>query len=183
MRLYHTGYQEIRQPDVHYGRKNADFGQGFYLTANEDFASRWARERKGEQTFVNSYELDLTGLQVHRFERDADWFSYIFANRRAMEDRYAEADVIIGPIANDTIFETFGILTSGYLKDEEALKLLQIDPCYEQVVLKTQKAADHLTWLSSRIISGEEIASVRESVVREQEAYQAAFAEVMQGFA
>ena len=38
MLLYHTGYQEIASPDVHYGRKNADFGQGFYLTANEAFA-------------------------------------------------------------------------------------------------------------------------------------------------
>lgn len=32
MLLYHTGYQEIREPDIHHGRKNADFGQGFYLT-------------------------------------------------------------------------------------------------------------------------------------------------------
>lgn len=40
MRLYHTGRQEIRRPDVCYGRKNADFGQGFYMTAQEDFAAR-----------------------------------------------------------------------------------------------------------------------------------------------
>ena len=32
MKLYHTGYQEIRIPDLTVGRKNADFGQGFYLT-------------------------------------------------------------------------------------------------------------------------------------------------------
>ena len=41
MVLYHTGYQEIRVPDIHHGRINADFGQGFYLTANEEFARRW----------------------------------------------------------------------------------------------------------------------------------------------
>ena len=29
--------------------------------------------------------------------------------------------MIIGPIANDTIFDTFGILSSGFLKPEEAL--------------------------------------------------------------
>ncbi len=33
------------------------------------------------------------------------------------------ADVIIGPIANDTIFETFGIISSGYLTTEQAMKL------------------------------------------------------------
>ena len=26
--------------------------------------------------------LDLSGLTVHRFERDGAWFDYIFANRR-----------------------------------------------------------------------------------------------------
>lgn len=26
MILYHTGYQEIRYPDIRFGRKNADFG-------------------------------------------------------------------------------------------------------------------------------------------------------------
>ena len=45
--LYHTGFREIREPDVHFGRKNADFGQGFYMTAEKEFASRWATEQKG----------------------------------------------------------------------------------------------------------------------------------------
>ena len=97
MRLYHTGFQKIPAPDVHYGRKNADFGQGFYLTAEEDFAARWAGERKGETTYVNVYDLDLEGLRVHRFRRDGDWFSYIAANRSGKEDMLPEADVIIGP--------------------------------------------------------------------------------------
>lgn len=45
--LFHLGYNEIREPDVHYGRKNADFGQGFYLSPDREFSVRWARERKG----------------------------------------------------------------------------------------------------------------------------------------
>ena len=81
MRLYHTGYEEIREPDIHHGRKNTDFGQGFYMTANEAFACRWARERAGKKTIMNTYELDLEGLALHRFERDTDWFNYIYNNR------------------------------------------------------------------------------------------------------
>ena len=30
MALYHTGYQEIRVPDIRHGRINADFGQGLF---------------------------------------------------------------------------------------------------------------------------------------------------------
>ncbi|MBQ3385478.1 MAG: hypothetical protein IJG59_09775 [Erysipelotrichaceae bacterium] len=44
----------------------------------------------------------------------------MFHNRRLQDE--LNADVIIGPIANDTIFDTLGILTSGYLSSEEALK-------------------------------------------------------------
>ena len=43
MVLYHTGYQEICVPDIRHGRINADFDQGFYLTANEEFAEEMER--------------------------------------------------------------------------------------------------------------------------------------------
>lgn len=115
MRLYHTGYEEIREPDIHHGRKNADFGQGFYLTADEEFASRWARERAGMKTIMNTYELELEGLRVHRFERDVEWFEYIFNNRAGREDYLAEADVIVGPIANDTFLTLSGLLPVDFL--------------------------------------------------------------------
>ena len=37
MILYHTSDREIRIPDIHHGRKNADFGWGFYLTPDKEF--------------------------------------------------------------------------------------------------------------------------------------------------
>ena len=51
--LYHTGFQSIPEPDIRYGRKNADFGQGFYLSADLAFSKRWAREQKGLSTWLN----------------------------------------------------------------------------------------------------------------------------------
>ena len=98
MKLYHTGKTEIREPDIRRGRKNADFGQGFYLTPDLEFTYRWA----GPDAVVNEYEFDETGLLIHRFERDEDWFRYIFYNRRARDE--LTADVVIGSIANDTIW-------------------------------------------------------------------------------
>ena len=86
LHLYHTGFHELRSPDITVGRKNADFGQGFYLSANDAFAGKWARESRGRQVYVNAYELDLSGLTLLRFGRDAGWFDYIFQNRRAMPD-------------------------------------------------------------------------------------------------
>ena len=39
-------------------------------------------------------------------------------------DTLQSADVIIGPIANDTIYDTFGIITSGFLTHHQAKRLL-----------------------------------------------------------
>ncbi len=146
MILYHTGKMEIKNPDIHYGRKNADFGWGFYLTPDKDFTYRWARKN----AVVNVYELDETGLDIYVFSRDEEWYRYIFDNRRG-NDRLT-ADVIIGPIANDTIYDMLGIISSGFLKTEEALKLLSIGPEYTQVAIKTEKAAKNLRFISSQII-------------------------------
>ncbi len=179
MILYHTGFDVIKEPDIHHGRKNADFGQGFYLTADEDFAKRWARVRKNENTVVNVYELDTTDLVIHRFSRDAEWFAYISGNRNFKEDTLV-ADVIIGPIANDTIYDTFGIITSGMLPPEESLKLLQAGPEYHQIALKTEKAAQHLRWNNAYFLSPDEVAGYRKIVEAEEAEYQALISEELE---
>ena len=80
---------------------------------------------------------------------------------------------IIGPIANDTIFDTLGIMTSGYLKPEDAAGLLMIGPEYTQVVIKTEKAVKQLHFIRSETV--ERIDS--ETLRMEQEAYQKSFAQ------
>ena len=62
------------------------------------------------------YELEVENLKVRHLQRDEEWFEYIFSNRRGKLDSLMDYDVIIGPIANDTIFNTFGIITSGFLE-------------------------------------------------------------------
>ncbi len=111
---------------------------------------------------------------IQRFERDEEWFEYIFRNRRVIDG--LTADVIIGPIANDTIFDTFGIISSGFLKTKDAMKLLMVGPEYTQVAIKSKKAADRLRWIRS-----EKCPRINEELRKaEQEEYAIAFAEVMQ---
>lgn len=164
MRLYHASKEEIRKPDVHFGRKNADFGQGFYLSPDMEFARRWS----GEGFLINVYELELQGLRVRELRRNEEWFSYIFQNRRTRDT--LEADVIIGPIANDTLYDTLGIISSGFLDPEDALELLMIGPAYTQVALKTPEAAACLTWLGAEKVQNP--AKYREKLRQEETAYQ-----------
>ncbi len=176
MNLYHTGFEIIKNPDVHMGRANADFGQGFYLTADEEFAHRWARVRKDRQTIVNAYVLDTSDLVVYNFTRNEEWFKYIFNNRGGYPDKL-EADVVIGPIANDTIYDTYGVITSGVLEPHEAMRLLMIGPEYHQIALKTDKAAGNLEWVSSVELSEKEVEGYRYIVAKEEEEYQEIFGE------
>ena len=170
MILYHTSNQIIEHPDIHHGRKNADFGWGFYLTPDREFTYRWAREN----AVVNEYELNATGLKVHTFKRDTDWFEYIFHNRRLQDS--IDADVIIGPIANDTIFDTLGIITSGFLNSEQALRLLMIGPEYTQVAIKTEKAVSQLRWVRAERIERTDAATLK----KEQDEFQKAFGEELE---
>ena len=179
MILYHAGFKTIKEPDIHYGRKNADFGQGFYLTSEEEFAHRWAGERKGEETIVNTYELDTDGLVIKRFERDSEWFEYIYGNRNGKADTLS-ADVIMGPIANDIIYNTNGIVTSGFLTPDEAMQVLMVGPEYRQITIKTEKAVGQLKWLDSRVLSSEEIAGYRKTVFAKEAGYQELLAEKLE---
>ncbi len=179
--LYHTGFQTVAEPDVHFGRKNADFGQGFYLSGDREFSLRWARQRRGCDTVLNIYEFDPAGLKIKEFCRDEAWFDYISANRAGAADALAGYDVIVGPVANDTLYDTWGIITVGLLKRPQALRLLTGGPQYFQTVLKTEAAASRLRFLSAETLSGEVIGRYRESVRREEKAYQAFVAQELGG--
>ena len=81
--------------------------------------------------------------------------------------------MIIGPIANDMILDTLGIMSSGFLKPEAAVRLLMIGPEYTQVVIKTEKALKQLCFIRSEKIERMD----GEALQMEQEAYQKAFAQ------
>ena len=179
MKLYHTGFSEIKSPDIHYGRVNADFGQGFYLSDDEEFSRRWARERRDETTFLNKYELECKGLLIKNFVKDKEWFNYIFSNRRRKPDALSDYDVIIGPIANDTIYDTCGILTSGFVDDDTALKVLMVGSVYKQIVIKSERAVEALHFTSSEVLDSDDINRYREIVKREEDIFQEEFGRIM----
>lgn len=46
-----------------------------------------------------------------------------------------------------------GMISSGFLSPEDALKLLMIGPEYTQVAIKTEKAIGNLKWIRAEMIS------------------------------
>ena len=172
LKLYHTSALELPHPDVNYGRRNADFGGGFYLSDSREFAQKWASERKAT---VNEYTLDLSGLNVKRFDLNAEWFDYIAANRAGKPDAHADADVIIGPVANDTLYDTYGIITSGMVSPADSLRLLSVGKRYTQINVKSERAAVQLSWHGAKVLTEAEIAASFDAVRAEEQAFRKAF--------
>ena len=171
VKLFHASETKIPFPDLKRGRKNADFGQGFYLSPDYDFVTKWAVAN----AYINEYELNLGGLKIVEFNRSKDWLHYILNNRKLKDG--LDADVIVGPISNDTIFDTFGIIGSGYLSDDELLSLLMVGPEYTQLVIKTEKARNNLTFVEAKVFKDYE--KTRSELKIEEEEYQKEFAEKM----
>jgi len=169
MKLYHTSSIIIKEPEYDHGRKNADFGQGFYLSPDLDFSYRWAKEN----SYINIYELDIEDLDIYTFKKDEEWFEYIYNNRHFKDN--LNVDVIIGPIASDTIYDTLGLFASGILSKEESLRLFLLGNEYTQVALKTKKAISKLRWLD--VLKIEDASSYQALRKKEEEGYQRLIAE------
>ena len=89
--------------------------------------------------------------------------------------------MIIGPIAPDTLYDTWGMLTSGLVDVETVLRVMMLGPVYEQVVIKRERAVDALSFIDARPLSHEEIAAFGNTVKAEEAAFQEAFANIVAG--
>jgi hypothetical protein len=61
----------------------------------------------------------------------------------------------------------------------QALGLLKMGPAYEQVALKTEKAAERIEWLSAKVLDPEDVLAYRSIVVAEEASYQELIAEAI----
>lgn len=152
MILYHASGTPIPEPSPFHGRKNADMGPGFYLSPDEEFSLLWAREG----WYINVYELNDEGLKQNILEINEPWFDAIFQNRNYARDAFSQSDIVSAPIANDTLFDLVGILTSGLIPKATCLKVLSLEPHFTAVVLKSEAAIKNLRFLEARIVSKEQ---------------------------
>ena len=134
MKLYHGSTVTVKHPSLHLGRANTDFGKGFYTTTDFEQAARWAhirRNRSGsEEAIVSVYEMndhllqrrDLRIMEYHGATEE--WLNFVVNNRRfAPLHSY---DIVLGPVANDSLYATIGMYENGQLSVEAAIVQLKI---------------------------------------------------------
>ena len=149
MKLFHGSTSVVEKPCVALGRANLDFGRGFYLTNLEAQAVSWASRplNASKRKFVNVYEFDLTnvlqsGYRCTRFpEYDGRWSDFVVSNRKGGE-AWKDFDAIEGGIANDRVFNTIELYSSGLISKEEALPRLIYEKPNNQICILSQEVAD-----------------------------------------
>ena len=151
--LYHGTNTDFQQIRLDMSRVGKDFGFGFYLTIDEQVAARQA-ERKLLQygtgaKIVQNYYLDekkLDGLKVLRFDSyTEEWADFILLNRQNKERcSLHDYDVVIGPIANDTVGFQIRRYTEGIITKAQFLQEIMYHQVTMQYFFGTERAINIL---------------------------------------
>jgi len=83
-------------------------------------------------------------------EPNLEWFNFVIKSRKTVlyDDVY---DVIIGPAANDDVYETIRLFERGAY-EEEAIKRLKVKQLFSQTLFKTDAALALLKFVKSTTI-------------------------------
>ena len=126
IRLYHGSNVVIEQIDLSRSKRGKDFGQGFYLNANPDqaveMATRTTRFLNEGTPTLSCFEFDedeaiKNGLNIKVFhDYSEEWAEFVVMNRKNNSDVPAHPyDIVIGPIADDTVGVQIRRFIMGYL--------------------------------------------------------------------
>ena len=156
MKVYHGTSMKIEHADLSKSRTDVDFGIGFYLTQNKGMAKKWAANKA--TSVINEYELNLEGLNVVKLNLDEQWLNFVSYNRGFgnIEFNTDGIDVIIGPTADDKLFGTLEQYFDGAISAEQAIRYLNVAGFSNQIVLKTEKAINNLSYLSHQKLNKQE---------------------------
>ena len=167
--VYHGSKQIVEVPAFGLGRKNNDFGPGFYCTQSEEVAKEWACAGETDG-FANKYllpteKLHVLDLGAKRFNI-LSWMAMLLENRSfaitsemAREGReyiintflpkYERYDVIIGLRADNSYFSCANAFLNNDISLVELRRAMRLGDEGLQFVMRTKKAVAALKFDSS----------------------------------
>lgn len=172
--LYHGSQEIVKEPKLELGKKNNDFGQGFYCTRIIERGKEWACK---ESLFgiLNKYELDLEGLKILDLTKvkfpSLTWICLLINNRKFDKDNDADLvlkeldklfsvdtsdyDLIIGYRADDSYFSFAQAFLSNSLAIQSLSYVLSLGHLGLQYFLKSEKAFKQLKFLDFENVTEE----------------------------
>ena len=153
MKLFHTSNIVVQIPNVTYSRNHLDFGRGFYLTSLKLQAENYGQRflRKGEEAYLNIYELDEDLEEFTRISFDSyngGWLDFVTACRKGQP--HENYDIIEGGIADDQVFDSIDLYFSGIYNREQTLDQLRYKhPNHQLCITNQQLLNEHLHFIES----------------------------------
>ncbi len=158
--IYHGSKQVVETPEFGKGKKNNDFGYGFYCTESENLAKEWAVSslRNG---FSNRYTLDTEYLKVLNLNSPEytilNWIAILVEHRlfsiktpvanRAKQyliDNFGinvnAYDLITGYRADDSYFDYAEAFLNNGITVEQLARAMRLGKLGEQIVIKSKFA-------------------------------------------
>jgi len=160
MILYHGSTDCVDIPEIRKGDVYLDFGVGFYTTTSYEQAERWARIKMRRKNldigYVSVYEFDyeraLNDLVIKQFESaDEEWLTFVVHNRKG-EETNDFADIHIGPVADDNVYQSIRLFETGAYDSEYTVKRLKTEVLQDQWALHTDKILEYLTFIEAKEI-------------------------------
>lgn len=158
--IYHGSKQIIETPVFGEGRRNNDFGLGFYCTESSDLAKEWAVSSLRDG-FSNRYTLDTEHLNILNLNSTAytilNWMAILVEHRlfsignpvarRAKQyliDHFGinvnAYDLITGYRADDSYFDFAETFLNNGITVEQLSRAMQLGKLGEQIVIKSKFA-------------------------------------------
>lgn len=164
--IYHGSEKVIEKPIFGGGRKNNDFGYGFYCTESEELAKEWAVSslRNG---FTNCYSLNIEYLNILNLNSPEytilNWIAVLVEHRlfaiktpvaRRAKQYLIENfginvnayDVITGYRADDSYFDYAESFLNNGISVEQLARAMKLGKLGEQIVVKSQYAFTNLQY-------------------------------------
>lgn len=153
LKLYHGSNVVIDKIDLSRSKRGKDFGCGFYLNPHKkqamEMAMRTTQRLKEGEPILNTYLFDdsliKTGnspLSIKVFEEySVEWAEFILMNRRNLSDNPAHSfDIVVGPIADDTVGLQMRRFMQGYISVERMIEELKFNSPAIQYFFGTELA-------------------------------------------
>lgn len=158
--IYHGSEKNIEHPVWGEGRKNNDFGLGFYCTASEELAKEWAVSSLCDG-FANRYTLDTEYLKILNLNSPdytiLNWIAVLVEHRlfsiktpvarrakRYLIDNFSinvnAFDLITGYRADDSYFDYAESFLNNGISVEQLARAMQLGKLGEQIVIKSKYA-------------------------------------------
>ncbi len=153
MILYHGSDCIVDEPKILGSDRFLDFGVGFYTTQNKEQAIRWAdrvsARRKSSSKFISVYEINFNILKselkiIEFYEPTEEWLNFV-CNCRTGKTKI-DYDIVIGPVADDTVYTTVILYENGVLDTDEAIKRLKVETLFNQVLFHSERSLKYLSF-------------------------------------